>query len=367
MTARRARLVAMGLLALVPPVRAQGSSPVLVSGLEWRTVSFERLPSATRVRQLSAPVGLEIPLGRLTVDVGTAWVRTVLTRRDGTGHTVSDLTDTQIRATYELGRDAVVATLVANLPTGPERATPLDYSVIGSVSPSFLAFPVPVYASGLSVVGGLAGAVEAGIWSLGLAASLKVSDEFTPYEDLAGPITFRPGLEGRIRAGADGLLGSTQVTLGVTWSTFGTDEFGEGGAVSGQYQPGRRFIVEGAMTAPLGSSSLSISIWNYHRAAGDTSRISVSNRENLTGGVVSLSIPAGPSVVIEPRVEGRVSKPESGRGRWIGGGLATRFRLSDRVTLQPSARYDSGSLKDPNGLESGLSGGEASVFLRVHF
>src|SRR5258708_6482037 len=153
------------------------------TGAELRVLSFDRLPSVKRLRQFSLPVAAIVPIGHLTVDIGTAWASTELTQVDGTRHTSDHLTDAQVRGAYVFGQDAVVATVLVNLPTGPRRASPLDYTVIGAVSPSFLGFPVAGYASGFSVTSGLAGATRVGDWSVGLAGSVRVNSEFTPYVD----------------------------------------------------------------------------------------------------------------------------------------------------------------------------------------
>lgn len=369
MIARAAALVAVIALSTHGPVRAQAfeDGSALAGGVEVRSLSFARLAAARRLRQISTPLGATLSFGRVTLDVGTAWVSTRLDRADGTHHTVSDLTDTQVRAALVFGRDAVVATLAANLPTGPAAASARDYSVIGSVSPAFLGFPVPVYASGFSMTGGLAAAMEAGAWSIGLAGSLRLSGRFTPYEDLNGPISYKPGLEGRARIGADRIIGSSRLSLGFTLSTFGTDAFGSGGATTGQYRPGTRMTAEAALQAPLGSTVVNLGVWNFYRSSGDTSSVSVGNQENLLGGIAALSIPAGPRLVLEPLIEGRLWNPSSGSGRWLGAGLGLTLRLGDAVTLRPTGRYDRGSVEDPSGSSSGLSGWQASVLLQVAF
>jgi hypothetical protein len=339
--------------------------PVWVGGLEYRSVSFERLLGSHSVRQVALPLGLELTRGRLSVDAGVSFASSALTRRDGTEHTVSSFTDTQLRASYVFGRDAIVTTMVMNLPTGPAEASAQDHAVIGAVSPAFLAFPAPVYASGLSMVGGVATAIEAGEWSFGFAGSLKVSGRFTPYRDASGPIIYRPGVEGRLRAGADGLLGSSQLTAGLTLSTFGTDQFGGDGTLAGEYQPGTRLIAEGSLNAPIGSSTLSLSAWSFHRSAGDTSNFTTANQEHLAGGSAMLVVPVSPSISLMPRVEGRLSNPPAGSGQWVGAGLGMRFDLTEAIGFQPSVRYDSGRVTDPTGVRIPFTGWSASAYIRV--
>ena len=355
--------------ALMAAAQLPGGSGASVEGFggaELRVVSFEALPSVKRLRQLSLPVGVVVPLGRLQLDASTAFVSTQLTRVDSTAHEVNHLTDTQLRGVYVFGRDALVATLAFNLPTGPRNASARDYSVLGAVSPMLLGFPVAAYANGFSATAGLAAAMPAGSrWSLGLAGSLRVSGRFTPYVDSAGPITYKPGLEGRIRAGADGLLGVSRLSVGFTYSTFGDDQFGGTGTFRGEYKPGPRWLAEASFLAPLGSSILNISAWNFHRAAGDTTGASTRNRENLAAVEASLAIPIGAAFTIEPAVSGRFSKPELGRGRLLGAGASARIRLGDHVTVIPTGRYDDGWIENPQGERSGVTGAYASVFLRI--
>lgn len=371
MSVRAARLALLLIAASsrLTPLVAQtpGERAVGFAGAEFRSVSFERLPILKRLRQLAIPAGFILPLGHFRLDLSSAVVWTKLVRVDSSSHEVRHLTDTQLRGAYFFRGDALVATLVLNLPTGPRNASPRDYAVIGAISPSLLGFPVASYANGFSATAGIAAAVPAGNWSLGLAASLRLNSRFTPYLDSAGPITFKPGVEGRIRAGADGVLGSSRVSLGLTYSTFGDDQFGTGGTVRGQYRPGPRWLAEATLAAPVGSSTLNLSLWNYHRSPGDTTGASARNRENLASAEVSLAIPLTPSLSFEPAISGRLSKPQSGKGLLLGTGGAFRIRLSDALSLVPTARYDTGWVEDNQGSRSDLRGAYGSAFLRLSF
>ena len=350
--------------------RAQGPDErgQFSGGAELRVLNFDGLPSVKRLRQLTLPIGAMVPYRRLTVDLGTAWASTELTRADGGHHTADHLTDTQVRGAYVFGRDAVVATVLVNLPTGPRQASALDYTVIGAVSPTFLGFPVAGYASGFSVTGGLAGATRAGDWSVGAAGSIRLNGQFTPYVDSAGPIVYKPGVEARIRGGADGLVGSSRLSFGLTFSTFGDDQVGlSGGTGRGQYRPGPRWLAEGALIAPVGKATLNLAAWDFHRASGDTTGASLGNHENLVGGDLMLSVPLSPGLALEPLVAGRASKPQTGSGRMIGFGTGVRIRLADTATLTPVARYDTGSITDASGTRNSLHGWYASALLRTTF
>jgi len=361
----RALLLALALALLPRQGSAQQTEGQVFGGIDVRTMRFEVLPVLKRLRQTVIPVGAVIPAGRLTIDIGSSWASTRMDRQDGTSHTVDAFTDTQIRAAVVMGRDAVVATVLVNLPTGLNRASPKDYTVIGAVSPGILGFPVASYASGFSVTSGLAGAVQSGNWSFGLAGSLRVNSEFTPYADAAGPITYKPGLEGRIRGGADGLLGQSRLSVGVTYSTFGDDQFGQAGIFRGEYRPGPRWVTEAVFLAPVGGSTLSLSAWNFRRSSGDTTGVSARNRENLSGAEASVSIPLAPWLAIEPLTAGRFSNPQSGSARMLGVGTGFRIQLGSSASLSPGIRFDRGKIKDASGHETDLDGLSVSAFLRV--
>jgi len=336
-------------------------------GVEARTLSFERVAGVTRLSQIATPVGVVVPLGRFTLDIGTSWVTTRMTRADGARNDVDAFTDSQVRGSYVFGRDAVVATILLNLPTGLEQASVSDYLVVGAVSPSLLGFPVAAYASGFSVTSGVAAAIPAGDWSIGLAGSLRVNGRFTPYTDATGPVIYQPGIEGRVRGALDGLIGSSRLSLGFSYSTFGDDHFGKTTAVRGEYSPGPRWLGEAALLAPIGGSMLSVSLWHFRRSAGDTTGGSVRNRENLGAAELGLSIPMSRSVLFEPAFTGRISRPQAGKGRIAGVGAGFRILVSDAIIFLPSARYDRGVIEAESGARQDMSGGFFSGFIRVSF
>jgi hypothetical protein len=349
---------------LASPAPAQGRAGQFFAGAESRSIRFDGLPVLRRLRQTVVPVGAVIPAGRFTFDLGSSWASTRMDRLDGTSHSVDAFTDTQVRGAVVIGRDVAVATMLVNLPTGLDRASPKDYTVIGAISPGLLGFPVASYASGFSVTSGLAGAVQTGNWSMGLAASFRLGSEFTPYADAEGPITYKPGVEGRVRAGADGVIGQSRLSAGVTYSTFGDDHFGQSGALRGEYRPGPRWVAEAALLAPIGSSTLELSAWHFRRSAGDSTGSSARNRENLTGGEALLSIPVTPWIWFEPALMGRRSNPQAGSASMWGGGAGFRLQLGGSVSLSPAMRFDRGEIEDAAGNQVDLRGWYLSAFLR---
>jgi hypothetical protein len=367
--ASQALLTAAMLACAGGTARAQLSAlgPEVFAGIEVRTIRFERVAGITRLSQVAIPVGAVLPFGRFTLDLGTSWVESRMVRADDARASVAAFTDTQLRGSYVFGQDAVVATLVFNLPTGLQEASLKDYTVIGVVSPSLLGFPVATYASGFSVTSGLAASVPAGDWSVGLAGSLRVNSQFTPYADSAGPIIYKPGVEGRVRGAVDGLIGSSRLAVGFTYSTFGDDHFGKTPAVRGQYSPGPRWLAEAMLVAPVGGSTLSVSLWNFRRTAGDTTGGSARNKETLAAAEISVAIPLSRSVVFEPAASGRASKPEIGKGRLVGAGAGLRIQLGEWISFAPTVRYDTGWIEGDGGIRQNMEGGYFSGFVRISF
>lgn len=340
-------------------------SRAVSTGVEARYYRFGQNLAVRSIGQVAVPIAAVFPLGRVTMDVGTWYAATTLTRVDGFRETVTGITDTQVRAAWVLGSDAVVLTALANLPTGANRLDVTEFAVIAATSSSFLAFPVNNYGSGLSLTLGAAGALNAGEWNLGLAGSARVSADHTPFVDADGPFSYQPGLEVRFRAGADRIVSGGRFSFGLTFSTFGNDEYLTGRGATGVYRPGKRLIGEASYTTLIGSTTVTGYAWDFFRVAGDSAGLDTGNRENLVAVGVIAQAPVNPDLSLEPAAEFRVSSPEEGSAIMLDLSLAARFRLSPRLTLIPVGRVDFGRLVEPDpGFGHAIRGGGLSVFLR---
>ncbi len=376
---RREALLALSLgLTLVSTLPAQtlGGRPAAFGGVELREYRFDETFSVRSIRQVAIPVGATASLGRLSTDIGWYWAATTLTQPDGLYRRVTGPTDTQVRAAYALGRDAGVASVVLNLPTGRDRMNPADFDVLGTASSSFLAFPVNAYANGGSLTAALAGVMQAGAWNFGAAGSIRANRTFTPVVDpVAGPLNYRPGLEGRIRLGADRLVGSSRIAAGLTLSGFRDDAYAGLGTVRGSYQPGRRWIGEASLTGPLLGGMATGSVWGYRRSAGDTAGVSIQNAERLAGISMTGSWVISPTVDLEPTLEVRHADLQAGDGLLAGGGLGVRARVARRASLLGALRWERGFLDiqtvDEGGgvsvVRTGLTSWHLSVFVRRSF
>lgn len=352
------------LLAAPSGLSAQGLFPEAtgVTGVTFRQYDYESGFGVDYVRQFAIPVAVAAPLGkRLSVDLGT-WYATTFVGQNGSHESFSNITDTQIRGTYVLGNDALVASVMINLPTGPETTSLKSFGVAASSASNFLLFPVNTYGSGFSLTPGLAGAVTAGDWNLGLAASVRWSAEYQPFSGSGSSnVRYQPGVETRIRAGVDRLVGQGRVAVGATFSTFANDQLTGSGLSGGTFDPGNRILVDGEFSTRAGAGSLSVYAWNYHRAGSGSGA-----KENVFTAGLAGSWGLGARAKLEPLVEGRFWSPEKGSGRLVGFGSALRYQLTPRFALVPSARLDVGSVKTPssNGTKS-VVGYEVGTLLRV--
>ncbi len=342
-------------------------SSAVSTGVDLRGYSFGRGFQTESIRQVSAPFTIVVPIGRrFVVDLGAAFASTRISRADGSFAELSRFTDTQLRASYVFGRDAVVATVLVNVPTADEQITLNEFAVVSAIASPFLSFPVTTYGAGTSVTAGLALAQPVSSrWSLGIAGGLRLNSGYQPFEDAPTLFSYREGLEGRLRVGAEGLIGSSALTLGLTYSTYGQDEFRAGDLTLGGYQSGDRLVVELGLSSPVGSGGISASVWDYHRfRALDSLDGAIPNQENLFGGGAVGWFPLGPDLELRPGIEWKVWSPNNGTGRLIGAGMGLGLAVGDAVTLLPEARVDVGSFETDGGAKFDLTGWGISLYLR---
>ena len=359
------------LLLTASPAGAQQYVPDPASATAGFEVTGYRFGQNFGVRSLSQwamPVAVIVPFGRLTVDAGAWYASTRLERIEGFEQTVTGLTDTQVRASYVLGNDAVVLTAMVNAPTGASELSPAEYAVLASASSSFLAFPVNAYGSGLSFTGGAAGAIQAGAWNVGLAGSVRFSESYAPFVDQEGSFSYRPGPEVRFRSAADRLIGSSRISFGLTYSTFSDDEYATGAGKVGVYRPGQRLIGEVSLATLVGQMAVAAYVWDYYRWAGDSAGVSTRNRENLLTGGLTVRAPIARTITWDTGAEGRLSLPEEGQAMLLEIRTGVRFRATSSLSVVPVAKVAFGRLEEPApGLGHAIRGIGFSVFVRQSF
>jgi hypothetical protein len=351
----RALLPALGVaLSLALPGRAgaQGLGPL-------RDAALRTAPQYVRYRlggpldetlsQLAVPVFVTVPLGRaLTIDAGSAFASSAVSRGDSSS-TISGLTDTQLRAHYTFGSDFVVLTAGVNLPTGNATARSEQIPAALRIGSDFLTFPISNMGTGLGITGGVAVARPVGAWSLGAGASLRRSGAYEPFE--LSPTTrlrYQPGNEYRARVGADRTTAAGQLTLGLTYSTFGDDEVA--GSV---YNTGDRTTAQASYVGALGARTLTLSAWNLYRGAGARADGARAPWENVANALVAIGGTVGERLWLEPSVQLRhwLRRVDAGgttgarsEGSWLAE-VGLRTRVGTPIGgLSPSVSYTVGRL-----------------------
>jgi hypothetical protein len=359
------------LLLVALPAAAQAQQALfpqasLLGGIEAKQYSFE---GGSHVRQIAFPVAVAVPLGRrASLDIGTYYASTSV-KSGGETSTFSGLTDTQLKLSYVLGNDALVASLMVNLPTGEKTTTSEKFGIGAAASSAFLLFPVNSYGTGTSITPGLAGATTVGSWNLGLAASVRWSAKYQPFNDTdLEDARYKPGVETRIRLGADRLMGRSRFTIGGTYSTFANDQLNGGGFGTGTYDPGNRFLIDASLLTPIANGNVSFYAWDYHRSiSNSTDSGSVGGKENIFSVGAAGSFPIGRNTSLEPVADTRFWSPESGSGTLFGFGTGVRFALGNSFTLVPAAKLEFGSIKADGGDSNTLKGWSLSTLFRYAF
>jgi len=367
-----ARALVLGALVAVAipcALRAQGDVPVggvrFLSSLEVRSVSFDSGLGLKSATELAVPLGaMWTATPRLAFDIGVRYA-SVSRTPDAAGQaktTVSGLTDTQVRAIYQVVPDVVVLTVAANLPTGKTKLTADQLVAAGVVASDLIPFPVASFGSGANVTTGIAVALPVLGWAIGVGGSYRLTGEYTPLA--AVDSSYKPGSELRLRVGADRVVGQGRVSLGFTYSTFADDAFG-GAQI---YRPGKRYITQGSWSFPVGNLGLALYAWDLYRDGG-TVLVggSTTEKQNVLTAGATASVQIGRNV-LRPQIEYRIQSAGvstlAAAGHLLSLSARYQLALNERFALQPALRFDTGNLIY-NGATIGLSGWGLSVGLRA--
>lgn len=366
-------LLPASLLAQAAPV----GSTTAYGGVEALGLSFQAgLGGLKTVTEIAVPfAAVWQASSRLAFDLGGRYAS--VSRKDSTGASVSisGLTDVQARGVYQIVPDLAVFTVAVNLPTGVSKLTAAQLPVANAIASDMIPFPVANFASGFNVTTGLALAVPVGGWALGLAGSFRANGSFTPIADTgAAGSSYKPGGEFRVRLGADRIVGQSRISLGVTYSSFGDDQFGS----SPIFQSGKRFIPQASWSFPIGNVGLALYAWDVYRAGGsfifDTTRTSAEKRNVLTVGAVA-SIRMGRSV-LSPQIEyrdfttglclGAVTNSLCAGGRLGSVGARLQLPIGSSFAVLPLLRLEAGNVVNPStGQAVTFTGWDVGVTLRA--
>jgi hypothetical protein len=360
------------MLAAPPVLAAQGQGLYTsfggLSGWETQVYNFDPGIGTKSVSQWLVPIVAVVPIsGPLSLDLTTNYASERLETYAGDVETLSGFTDTELRLLYSLTPGRLVGSVSFNLPTGEGSIPTSQFGVAGAIGSNFLSFPVPNPGTSFGVTTGLAYAQHAGAWNVGLSGSVRYLTKYSPFSD--DTLSYTPGIEGRVRAGLDRLLGEhARVLLGFTVSTFSTDNYsGTNALVTGSYAPGTRFISDATFLRVIGRCTLTAVAWDLYRLVGSGPSGPIpETKENVLDGELHFTVPTSPRFQVEPMVGYRQWNPADYLGgRTESGGLTLRAGLADRLALTAVGRYDTGWIFDTATGRANLTGYEVSLFLRV--
>src|SRR6266568_3280772 len=319
---------------------AQGSGALYarfnaVSGWETRGFVFDPGASTRSLWEWSIPVVVVLPLGsKASLDV--------------TAHYAHGRLETSTAS-----RDRLVGSVSFNLPTGAHTLSTSQFTVAGGVGSNYLSFPVSNFGTAFGMTGGLAYAQHAGPWNLGVSGSVRYLGTYAPLA--ADSLSYSPGIEGRVRAGVDRLLGAkSRLHLGLTASTFSTDVYtGSSALISGSYSPGTRLIGDLSLLRVVGRATVTLAAWDLYRLAGvGMTGSNPETKENVLNAELRLGYLVARRLQVEPMLALRQWNPSDYLGgRLRSGGVTARAGLADRLSLVVAGRYDAGWIFDSGAKE----------------
>lgn len=301
------RRFALSLAALAGAASLAGAQSITDIGIrvapQFHSYDLQS-PSNTKISEFSVPIFVLVPVtSQLSFDLGSAFARSQVDQTNGatkTSSTISGMTDTQLRANYTLGNDAIVLTAGVNLPTGQSTVKPNQLLAANLIGSDFLAFPISNMGTGFGGTGGVAFAKPVGDWNVGLGLSMRHAAQYDPFDAGGGAaLHYQPGNEYRVRGGIDHSLGTGRVSVGLTYSTFGNDNLG--GSI---YNTGNRWLTQASLNNTVGIGELTLSAWNLFREAGTLADSSYLGHEDIANAMLSYGVRVG-TTIIEPNVEGR--------------------------------------------------------------
>ena len=364
-------------LVVTPALRAQS---IFDSELRLapQFMQYEiKAPTNEKISEFALPVFVTMPFGsQFTVDVGTSYARARVTNGNVLSE-INGLTDTQIRGNYTLGSDFVVITAGLNLPTGRASVTTDQQTAAGRIGSDFLAFPISNMGTGLAATAGVAVARPLGDWNLGFGGAVRHSASYDPFNAPGQPeFRFTPGDEYRARVGVDRGLFAGRLSMGLTYSAFGSDAAG-----TSVYNTGNRLIAQAVVTNSFAGSEVTFAGYNVFRAPGKYASGDPAGRENITNGYLGVGINML-GTLVEPSIElrqwlqnipsvtvGTATTTERSQSSYLGTlGLRTRMGVLG-FTAYPSVGYTMGKLATADGsgvpVQADLTGFKAQLAIRV--
>jgi hypothetical protein len=361
---RLAVLAIIGLAGLAPALRLSAQTTGGAgAAIEMYRFSDSRAIGVDQLTLITFPLAAQVhATPRLTVSLSGAWARGALQRDDGSEATVAGPTDTELRAAYVFGSDAVTLSAIALLPTGHERLDVDEAEIAGAIAADVLPFRITNWGTGGGVGASLAAAFPLGEFAGGLSAGYVVAREFEP---VAGSTSFayRPGNQLHLTAALDRTLaGSSKASLRVSYLTFNADRAND----QNLYQSGDRLQATASLSFAAGARSSGIAWGGFlHRARGTfVSSSQINPGQDLFFAGMSGRIPFGRGI-LQPGLDLRVvsGSSDSGKGYTVSAGASAEYPYGG-ASVGPTLRLRYGSVEPRTGSKSAFVGVDAGLMVR---
>ncbi len=347
------------------------------TGVHVQSYSFDdpTIAGVESVRLVVTPFAAAFDLGRVSVGLYGAYASGTATGPGGGEASLSGLTDTDLVLTYRPGPDWLAVSATSALPTGKSSLDTEGSFVAALVAAELLPFEIASWGSGGDVGGDVAVATQAGAWGVGLSVGYRLAREYEPIPEL--PFSYKPGNQLQLRIALDrDISQSSTLSLLVGAQHFSDDEL----AGTNLFKSGTRVQAVASYAFPLGLRSSALVFGGVnHRANGTllTEEAALSGAADspsqqlfMTG--ANLRFPLGRGSAVLPKAEIFVFRAEDGASQgWVATiGPAIDVRLSGNAStrqffLTPSFVLRTGNVIVQEGSESGFSGWEAGVTLRL--
>jgi hypothetical protein len=185
------------------------------------------------VWQFSIPIDVAVPIGsRVTVDAsgayqtGTVQLAAPDTALHTNHYTLSGITDIKLRMVARLIGDNVLLTLGVNAPTGTTNLNSEQYKALRVLAAPALELPNATLGTGPGGVVGIVLAKHIAGWSWAVGGSYELRGSYVPieaYADFTTAPSYQPGNTAHFELGADGNIGSSDMTFGITGNVYAHD------------------------------------------------------------------------------------------------------------------------------------------------
>jgi len=344
------------------PLAAQSFTGVTGAYFE----SYEFLdPEATGVQRVSlttVPFGLQVPvIDRVSLELRSAFAHGAMTRSDDVEVTLSGLTDTELRANFDIIEEMLTVSAAALLPTGQATQSFEESELAGLIAADLLPFRVSNWGAGggAGLVTSLA--IPVGGFGFGLSAGYTMGQEFEPIAD--DELAYRPGDELRLRMVIDRTIGSSaKASLILGGQSYQDDELDGAGV----YEPGDRFEAIGSVAFRAGAQSSAVVYGGFqHRNEGTLLEETLETpAQDLFAVGAGFRIPRGITTLL-PSADLRIYRRSDGvgQGHLASLGATAEWPMGPLMAL-PSLKGRFGKALLWDGAESSVRGVEIGLGLR---